>query len=318
MGPKAGVFCHNGLGDGVVSLVLSNNLHLNGWRVETFQNATVPLQHWVPHLPLLPYPPLEEIESILHRYDWFFVVHNDTSEFIQRLVLEGKRRYPDQMKIIYIYPSKRIVREPYYRDTEMDPDLPVAENLRLICEKILHLPKSTKSNGFIPPPDLRHRFHKRRIALHPTGSRRGKRWAKEKFIQLALRLRKEGFDPIWIIGPEERSEWLDLEQHDFSIPEFPTLDELTRFIYESGYLLGNDSGLGHLASFLGVPTLTITRRKALARLWAPSYTPGTVVTPPAWIPNIRGLRLRDRYWQSFISVEKVLFAFDKLTTRALV
>jgi heptosyltransferase-3 len=88
---------------------------------------------------------------------------------------------------------------------------------------------------------------------------------------------------------------------------------LTRFIYESGYLVGNDSGLGHLASFLGVPTCTITRRKALAKLWAPSYTPGAVVTPPPWVPNIRGLRLRDRYWQSFISVEKVLFAFDKLT-----
>lgn len=310
MGPKAGVFCHNGLGDGVVSLVLSNNLQLNGWRVDTYQNTIGPMQRWFPHLPILSYPPTDEVERILHEYQWFFVFQNDSSEFIQKLIAEGKRRDPDQVKVIYIYPSRRIVNEPYYQDAQIDPDLSVAENLRRFCENILHLPKITKGNGFIPPAGLRQRFYDQRILIHPTSSRPGKNWTKEKFVELAWHLEKEGFHPQFVLGNKEREEWED--QSKFFAPHFPTLDELAAYIYESAYLLGNDSGLAHLASFLGIPTLTITRRKALARLWAPSYASSVVVTPHSWIPNIRGMRLRDRYWQRFISTEKVLRSFDRL------
>jgi ADP-heptose:LPS heptosyltransferase len=96
------------------------------------------------------------------------------------------------------------------------------------------------------------------------------------------------------------------------MPFFPSLNLLAHFIYESGYLIGNDSGLGHLASALGIPTLTLCRRKAWANMWAPSFSKGVVVTPQSWIPNIRGLRLRDRYWKKFISVSMAERAFEKL------
>ena len=74
MGLKAAVFCHNGLGDGVNCLVLSNNLHLNGWKVDTYQNAIGSMQNWFPHLNVLAYPPLSELPKILNQYDLFFVV----------------------------------------------------------------------------------------------------------------------------------------------------------------------------------------------------------------------------------------------------
>lgn len=310
MGPKAGVFCHNGLGDGVVSLVLSNNLQLNGWKVDTYQNTIGSMQRWIPHLPILPYPPADQVERMLHEYQWLFIFQNDSSEFIQKLIAEGKWRDPDQVKVIYIYPSRRIVNEPYYQDAQIDPDLSVAENLRRFCENILHLPKITASNGVIPPAGLRHRFYDKRVLIHPTSSRPGKNWSRDKFIELAWHLQREGFEPFLILGASDREAWK--EQSHLFAPLFPALDDAASYIYESAYLLGNDSGFAHLASCLGVPTLTVSRRKALARLWAPSFTPGVVVTPHPWIPNIRGLRLRDRYWQSFISTEKVLRAFDRL------
>ncbi|MBF8264046.1 MAG: hypothetical protein HW387_1711 [Parachlamydiales bacterium] len=313
MAPRAAVFCHNGLGDGVISLVLSNNLHLNGWHVDTYQNFIGSMQKWFPHLPVMSYPPIHEIERLLHQYEWFFVFHNDTSEFIHKLIQEGKRRFFDQMKVLYAYPSKRIVNEPYYQDAQIDPGVPMTESLRIFCEKILLLPKSTRSNGFIPPAELKHRANKNRVVIHPTSSRAGKNWTREKFIDLAEQLNQKGFDPVWMIGPKERVVW---KQIGFEMPEFASLDSLASFIYESGYLIGNDSGLGHLASFLEVPTLTITRRRALAKLWAPNYAPGVVVTPNPWIPNIRGLRLRDRYWQKFITTQKVLRAFDRLVLKA--
>jgi heptosyltransferase III len=312
MAPKAAVFCHNGLGDGVISLVLSNNLHLNGWHVDTYQNFIGSMQKWFPHLPVIPYPPVDEIEKILNDYDWFFIFHNDTFDFVQKLIAEGKRRFPDQVKIIYAYPSKRIVHEPYYHDSMIDPDRPITESLRIFCEEILLLDKSTRSNGFIPPAELTHRANPNRVVIHPTSSRPGKNWTQEKYIDLAERLQEKNFTPAWLISPKERSDWAILKPFKWETPEFFTLDALASFIYESGYFIGNDSGLGHLASFLNIPTLTIARRRALAKLWGPSYASGRIVTPHPWIPNISGFRLRDRHWQKFIPTKKVLRAFVKL------
>ena len=309
MGPRAAIFCHNGLGDGVNSLVLSNNLHLNGWKVETYQNMMGSMQNWFPHLQIQKYPPLEELPRILHFYDWFFVVQNDTDPFVLKLIQEGKRRFPDRMKVIYLYPSGRIVREPYYEDCLTDPILSIAENLRLFCERILHLPKITRSNGFIAPTELTLRRFPKRVAIHPTSARVTRNWPKEKFIKLALYLKERGFQPMFIPGTKEG--W---EEPGIEIALFSSLDGLARFLYESGFLIGNDSGLGHLASALGVPTLTLCRRKAWAKMWAPSFHTGVVITPSSWIPNIRGFRLRDRHWKKFISVGMAKRGFDRLTS----
>lgn len=309
MGPSAGVFCHNGLGDGVNCLVLSNNLHLNGWKVETYQNTVGSMQNWFPHLPVHSYPKLEELPKILQRFDWFFVVQNDTDEFVKTLIQEGKRRFPERIKVIYLYPSKYIVNEPYYSDCLTDPKRSIAENMRLFCERVLNLPKITRSNGFIPLPELHHRKFKKRIAIHPTSARITRNWPKEKFVKLAHYLKNEGYQPVFIPGSKEAASWAET---GIEIPEFKSLDLLARYIYESGYLIGNDSGLGHLASALGVPTLTFCRRKTWANMWAPSFHNGIVLTPNSLIPNISGLRIRDRHWQKFISVGMAKRAFRKL------
>ena len=74
-------------------------------------------------------------------------------------------------------------------------------------------------------------------------------------------------------------------------------------------MIGNDSGVGHLASCLGIPTLTICRSQMAANFWRPGWSKGAVITPPAWVPNLKGLRLRDQHWQKFISVKKVYKTF---------
>lgn len=309
MGPRAGLFYHNGLGDAVNCLVLSNNLHLNGWRATTFHNTIGSMGNWFPHLDVRPYPRMEELSHVLQAFDWFFVVHNDTDEFVLKLIQEGKRRIPDKLKVIYLYPSKNMVNEPYYADSLIDPSLSVAENMRLFCERILHLPKITRSNGFIPPADLVSRKFPKRVAIHPTSTRVMRNWPKEKFAALAAWLQGQGYEPILIPGAKETGGW---EELGFAMPTFPTLDLLARFLYESGFLIGNDSGLGHLASAIGVPTLTICRRKTLANMWAPSFNRGIVVTPSSWIPNIRGFRLRDQHWKKFITVGMIQRAFSRL------
>jgi heptosyltransferase III len=289
MGLRAGVFCHNGLGDGVNSLVLSNNLQLNGWKVDTYNNTLPSMQNWFPHLPVKPYPPLSELPV----YDRYFVVWNDTDPFTLELIRTLKRTAPEKIHVIYLVVSKNIKNEPYYSDCLTDPRLPVAENMRLFAERILHLPKITKSNGFIAPLGLTHRKYKKRIVIHATSARESRNWPIEKFLKLTNHLKEEGFEPVFV-------------------PEFPTLDELASFIYESGYLIGNDSGLGHLASALQVPTLTFSRKKSWAAFWRPSFGYGIVLAPPNWIPNMWPYRLRDRHWKSFVTVAMARRGFERL------
>lgn len=312
MRPTAGVFCHNGLGDGINMLVLSNNLHQNGFEVVTYQNVISSMQNWFPHLPIQTYPPIEDLQKILRAYDWYFVVWNDACEFTKQLIQEGKRRFPERVKVLYLYPSRNIVNEPYYADCLTDHTASIAHNLRIVCEQVLHLPKSTKHTGLIVPGHLTLKKHRKRVAIHPTSGRPSKNWAKEKFVKLALHLKKEGFQPVFLPGFQEMPNWEDVVSLGLETALFPTLDQLAAFIYESGYFIGNDSGLGHLASALSIPTMTLARRKAFSKMWAPSFTPGVVVTPSSFIPNISGFRFRDRNWRKLITVNMVRRGFERL------
>lgn len=313
---RAAVFSHNGLGDGINTLVLSHNLLLHGWRVDTYHNSLGTMQNWFPHLPLLPYPAISDIPSLLDSYDFFFVVQNTTSEFVKALIREGKKRFSERVKVLYLYPSKNIINEPYYADCQIKPFIPVAENLRLFCEKILGLSNCVLSNGVTPPKELVFRKHPRRIVIHPTSGKEGRSWPKEKYVKLALHLQSCRYELVFIPGGEkEKREWSDIE---FNIPLFPTLDALAGYLYESGYLIGNDSGLGHLASNLGIRTLSFFRKKTASKMWRPSFSPGIVLFPSDWIPNISGFRLRDRHWKSWITVGKALRgAKTLLSTKSL-
>lgn len=312
MNYKAAFFCHNGLGDGVNGLVLSHNLAFQGWQIDTYQNTMGSMQNWFPHLPIFSYPSLETLPSILSKYDWIFVVQNDTDPFVKTLISEGKRLFPERLKVLYLYPSPNIINEPYYLDCLTNPKVSFVENMGILCTQILKFPSFIRSNGLVPPEGLVQGKFSRRVVIHPTSARVTRNWPKDRFVNLGLELKKEGYEVVFIPGDRDWADWKDVLPLGLHLSNFSSLDELACFIYESKYLIGNDSGLGHLASSLGVPTLTLCRRKAWANFWAPSFSKGVVVTPSSWIPNIRGLRLRDKYWRKLISVGKVKRGFKTL------
>lgn len=90
----------------------------------------------------------------------------------------------------------------------------------------------------IDPPAPRPRKG-RRIALHPGAGNTVREWPLERFAQLAENLTRDGWEVRWM-DPKSR----DLAQL------IQSMDECDRFI-------GNDSGPGHLAALLGLPTFTI-------------------------------------------------------------
>ena len=71
-------------------------------------------------------------------------------------------------------------------------------------------------------------------------------------------------------------------------------------------MIGNDSGVGHLASALGVPVLTLFRKRRDGFCWRPGWGRNVVVRPVVSVGAFRNS------WKRFLSVQRVKRAFDQL------
>ena len=79
-----------------------------------------------------------------------------------------------------------------------------------------------------------------------------------------------------------------------------------------GFFIGNDSGGGHLAACLHIPTLSIHGRKGKAKVWRPGWGQVEVVTP---LINVIGGSLRQHLWKYFLSIAAVERGFTQLVKR---
>jgi len=293
-----------GLGDGLISLVLSHNLQANGFEVTTFHPSLKALQGWFPHLPMQPLAQLR-LED-LSGYDRIFLFHEKTPR-----MLEIQQYCQKQMadKITILNPIATLGRDyPFWEEGRFDGSKPFVDNLITFCSDVLALPQSTKDNGIRVPQGVQLHRYPKRVVIHPTSSRPSKNWPWERFERLASQLEQEGWEPHFLLTNEEKAVCPKSQRS----PELCNLSEMAAFVAESGAMVGNDSGIGHLASCLGLPTVTICRNRQVSLFWRPAWAPGKVLFPPAWIPNLKGMRWRDRYWQFFIPTQAVLKAFRSL------
>jgi len=111
---------------------------------------------------------------------------------------------------------------------------------------------------------------------------RGKRWAKENFLELARRLRAEGMQPIVFIGPEE-SDLLGYFS-DALGPGVPVLLEpdaraFAALVANCSLFVGCDSGPVHLACAIRVRTVAIFLQANFDH-WGPPAELGRVVFDP--------------------------------------
>ncbi len=302
---KCAVFSCLGLGDGLIALVLSNNLHLNGAQTATFHPFLGSLQAWFPHLPLYPFPSSEELESAFKQFDKFYIILEKTP-WMQAILQHCKTHYPEKTTVLN--PIATPNRDyPYWEEGRFNGSRPFVDNLFTYCKDLLKFTVVTKSNGVCAPEKVAQKRFARRVVIHPMSSREGKNWPKEKYVQLSTQLKAQGYIPSMILTEEERKGW---NLKGVEAPLFQNLEEMAAYIAESGFMIGNDSGIGHLASCLGLPTITICRSAQSSKFWRPAWARGEVITPASWIPNIKGLRLRDKHWKKWISVEKVLQRFQ--------
>ncbi len=325
---KIAIAASRGVGDGLISLVLANNLAINNFDVTIFSNPISQLNDWFPNFTILPYPKTDLLQS----FDQFDLVLSDAysdvtkdadekdfhklskkfvffcmAEFDNRLIYNQtddlKTTIHDAEKLQKLLP---LTKGSGVHIGRLDKNAPMINRVAKFCDDILHLKNITHDNGIVPLPNLTHKKFSKRIIIHPTSSNPVKNWPPHKFLALARKLKNNGFDPVFTVSPNEQKDWEKISQHEFSVPEFPTLSDLGKFVYESGYMIGTDSGVGHLASNLDIPTITICRTGNKLFRWRPGWSKGIV------IKTKHKLRfLGKQHWHWLISAGKVYREFIK-------
>lgn len=296
---KCAVFSCIGLGDGLIALVLSHNLKNNGYEVTTFHPSLQELSSWFLDIEIKPFNSLISLTE----FDKIFIIY-EKSEWMQLILKEALESFRERTVVLNPIATANCDYL-FWEEGKFDGRMSYVDNLVRFCKTVLQLDRVERGNGIVIPENCVSKQFERRVIIHPTSSKEGKNWSADKYRKVANQLSKKGFEPVFIVGERERTEW----------PEaitFSSLDLLARFVCESGYFIGNDSGIGHLASCLGLSTLTLCRNHQTGRFWRPSWAKGAILYPSKIIPNLKGMRLRDKYWREWITMNRVMAQFNRL------
>ncbi len=111
----------------------------------------------------------------------------------------------------------------------------------------------------------------RPVLLHPGAGSLRKRWFLPGFVEVFKRLRKRGIPARFLAGPAEedlaeRLAALGVPPEDIALSG--SADQLMDLLEDSAALVGNDSGVTHLAAFMGLPAVALFGPSDPAR-WRP-------------------------------------------------
>lgn len=99
------------------------------------------------------------------------------------------------------------------------------------------------------------------IVIHPGSGGESKCWPRERFLQLARDLRRNGIMPTMVLGEAEEERWgqkaIDGLEREFPCYRHLGFYELAEKLSRARLYLGNDSGVSHLAAAMGVPVFVL-------------------------------------------------------------
>lgn len=279
-GKKIGVIPAPGLGDSLIFQIAAANLKRKGYQATVFTKHLSSFNSWLPGFRFLPPPALDQINTLCS-FDGLILQHDNSecSKAIKKLPLPVFCFYGSHLASKHGERTKR--------DFVCDPNQTMVQNL--VHALTIWLGSASSETGLIPPQSLVHRKYPKRIAIHPFSGSYEKNWDFRKFLEIAKKLEQIGWDPV-LIAQKDRL-------------LCPTLEGLASFLYESGGYIGNDSGPGHLASALNIPSLIIAQDEHLMRLWKPGWRPASLILPPKWVSK---WKITKTNWKMFIFKNKII------------
>jgi ADP-heptose:LPS heptosyltransferase len=292
--------CADGIGDALIASIVAHTLRKAGHKVTVFSTHLKSFGKYLEEGEYL--PTAKNWKEALTGYDAIILQHEDTLR--AREVLSFRKL---GVIVYVIYTNYRTSKHGPLLDGfdyPVDESKPMVYNVCKACKELFGLTASSQ-NCLQQSLPLTHRKWDKRVLIHPTSTREDKNWIKNRFLKLAKKLKGLRYEPVFILSPKERSDWPD----NIDAPLCSSLEELATLIYESGFLIGNDSGPAHLASYYSIPHIVICQGRQMP-LWSPGWHPPKIIRPPRWVPNLKGMRLRENKWKHCITTRQVLNAFN--------
>ncbi len=329
--PRIALVSFDSLGGCLIYLMIADNLQRNGFSVVCYGDIAHQMRNWLPQLDVRPYPAAAQMESELEVYDLAIV--NPPSFIRERMDEATTARLREKWLLIcqktpeswHFDHTERIRNEAPAKFQSLKGLLDcsgpirfkqfttesVVEIAMLYMRERMHLATVRKTPSLLPPPELRHHRYPRRIIVSPdSADPEKKNWRPTAFLKLCRKLQALGYTPEIIVAPKNHEAWSRMKGNTFNTPRFKDIAALCAYLYESGIVVANDSGNGHLASFLGIPVVTIYRKRNSFFHWRPDWEPGIVVCPSFSLPW-----KKETLWKHCISVSRVISAIESLLTR---
>ena len=279
------------LGDALIAMTLVYNLHQQGYNVTVYSDFIASLKIWFPWARVFPYPGEIDARATWGGYD--VLLH----------------RYPHDIRYgsAFWHPCVLSLSAlSLYRQCRNEVDLQLE-----VCEKIFDIHQPYRNNGITLPGGLLSRRESHKVVIHPTASLKTRYWLAKYFIKLAKRLGDEGYEPIFLIAPHEKEDTEWIVKAGFQRTITTSIENAAELICEAGWFIGNDSGLGHLASCLGIPTVSMHQRRKVRICWHPGFTLNKALLPRI---NLLIKSWKEKYWKYFLTPNQVYNAFITLTT----
>ena len=185
----------------------------------------------------------------------------------------------------------------------------------------LHLKESDQDWGrdFWRRRGLALEERSRAIILHPGSGSKRKVWPLDRFIGLSQILGDRlGSRILIILGPAEGSDvervFEGMDPHAFIQVKGLSLLQLASVMEGCRLFIGNDSGVSHMASALGIPTMALFGPTD-PRVWSPRGEKVWVVrreTPCSPCPRERFFQCVDSECLKGIEIEEVLKGLERL------
>jgi ADP-heptose:LPS heptosyltransferase len=160
--------------------------------------------------------------------------------------------------------------------------------------------------------------HSRKVLLHPGAGSKKKIWPITNFLQVEGLLISDGHKPEYIIGPADRFlrdalRMPGARQRVVHTPE--NIAALIALMKTAGGYIGNDSGVSHLAAYLGLPTVAVFGPSD-PEMWRP-VGPAVCILSPQKLECDSKIETRSRFVNKTkgfnnISPEMVLNALYKV------
>jgi len=157
------------------------------------------------------------------------------------------------------------------------------------------------------------------IIMHPGAGSPRKRWPVENFVQVATIIRGMNLgEVVFVVGPAESdlAPFIKARQKGgFRVYEVCDLSHVMVLVQQARCFVGNDSGVTHLAAFMGTPTVAIFGPSSPKR-WAPvgratKVLRGAADCAPCF--EMDGVDCKDPQCLSGVSVDMVLDAVREIT-----